>query len=119
DDAEALDIVREHDADLPFILCAGDDRRGLEAMRRGATDYILGDELERLPLIVAREARRSRRAGRCRGPAEPCAVAVRLHDRQEQLAEAQRIANMGSWEYDFATGQRVFSEQFCRTFGLD
>ena len=38
--------------------------------------------------------------------------------RQEHLAEAERIANVGSWELDFATERRVFSEQFCRIFGL-
>ena len=44
------------------------------------------------------------------------APAPRAHD--EQLVEAQRIANVGSWEIDFATGRRTFSDQFCRIFGL-
>jgi PAS domain S-box-containing protein len=38
---------------------------------------------------------------------------------QEQLAEAQRIANVGSWEYDLATGRRAYSGQFCSIFGIE
>src|SRR5438477_11818609 len=38
---------------------------------------------------------------------------------QEQLAEAQRMANVGSWEVDFATGEHAYSEQFCSIFGID
>src|SRR5947208_14602165 len=49
-----------------------------------------------------------------------CAIAAgRFCESQEQLAEAQRMANVGSWEYDFATGERAYSEQFCRIFGIE
>ena len=29
------------------------------------------------------------------------------------------MANVGSWEVDLATGERAYSEQFCRIFGID
>ena len=43
----------------------------------------------------------------------------RLRRRDEQLAEAQAIAHLGSWEYDFATGRTVGSDELFRIFGVD
>jgi PAS domain S-box-containing protein len=49
-----------------------------------------------------------------------CAIAAgRYCESQEQLAEAQRLANVGSWEVDFATGARAYSEQFCVIVGIE
>src|SRR5690606_22443139 len=36
-----------------------------------------------------------------------------------QLETAQRIANVGSWELDLATGQPIWSDELFRIFGLD
>ena len=38
---------------------------------------------------------------------------------QSLLAEAQRIGNMGSWQWDVLTNKIVWSEQIYRMFGLD
>jgi PAS domain S-box-containing protein len=43
----------------------------------------------------------------------------RLKRREAQLAEAQAIAHVGSWEYDFATQRTACSEELFRIFGLD
>ncbi|HKO59020.1 MAG TPA: PAS domain S-box protein [Thermoanaerobaculia bacterium] len=43
--------------------------------------------------------------------------ALRL--RESQLAEAQEIANIGSWEYDLRTGARMWSDQIFRMHGLE
>ncbi|HET7435107.1 MAG TPA: PAS domain S-box protein, partial [Thermoanaerobaculia bacterium] len=37
---------------------------------------------------------------------------------KEQLAEAQDLAKMGSWEYDMASGSRIWSDQMARIYGL-
>jgi two-component system sensor histidine kinase/response regulator len=42
-----------------------------------------------------------------------------LERREAQLAEAQAIAHLGSWEYDFATQRTTCSEELFRIFGLD
>src|SRR4051794_2280566 len=47
------------------------------------------------------------------------AITRELRESDEQLAEAQRIANVGSWQYDIVTGGRTFSDQFCRMFGFE
>ena len=38
---------------------------------------------------------------------------------QERLAEAQRIGNMGSWQWDVRTNELVWSDQVYRIFGVD
>ena len=41
-----------------------------------------------------------------------------LRAHKEQLAEAQRIANIGSWQYVPATGSQTWSDEMSRMFGL-
>jgi PAS domain S-box-containing protein len=54
--AEALDILRIHDADMPFILFTGTmgEDAAVECIKQGATDYVLKDRPARLPLAVKR-----------------------------------------------------------------
>ena len=42
----------------------------------------------------------------------------RLKKSERQLAEAQSIAHIGSWEWDLITGERSDSDEFNRIFGL-
>jgi signal transduction histidine kinase len=44
-------------------------------------------------------------------------VEARLRDREKSLAEAQRIANLGSWELDVVTGKVYASAENYRLFG--
>ena len=39
-------------------------------------------------------------------------------DRAARLAEAQRIAHLGNWEWDILTNERIWSEEVYRIFGL-
>src|SRR5215208_5636458 len=41
-----------------------------------------------------------------------------LARREQQLAEAQRLAQVGSWEFDFTTNRLSWSEEEHRIFGL-
>jgi diguanylate cyclase (GGDEF)-like protein len=56
-----LTIVRESHADLPFILVSGTigEELAVEAMRRGASDYVMKGNLARLLPAVQRELRES------------------------------------------------------------
>jgi signal transduction histidine kinase len=53
---EALKIVREADADLPFVIVSGTigEHTAVEAMREGASDYLMKDDLSRLAPALAR-----------------------------------------------------------------
>jgi len=59
---EALRILREHDKEMPFILVSGTvgEEIAVEAMRSGANDYIMKDNLTRLLPAIERELRDAR-----------------------------------------------------------
>ncbi len=40
-------------------------------------------------------------------------------DREEQLAEAQEVAKLGSWEWDVSTGEVTLSRELYRLMGVD
>ncbi|MDR7606198.1 MAG: PAS domain S-box protein, partial [Armatimonadota bacterium] len=65
---QALGIVRARDPDLPFIVVSGTvgEEIAVDMMRAGANDYVMKDNLTRLPAAVARELREAedRRARR-------------------------------------------------------
>ncbi|MGH2813798.1 MAG: PAS domain-containing protein, partial [Actinomycetota bacterium] len=42
-----------------------------------------------------------------------------LRDREYQLAEAQAVAQLGSFEWALATGEVIWSPELCRILGLD
>jgi PAS domain S-box-containing protein len=54
----------------------------------------------------------------CRDVTEQRRAEKRLQASQRQLAEAQRIAQVGSWEWDLETDELTVSDELCRLFGL-
>jgi two-component sensor histidine kinase len=52
----ALALVRESHPELPFVFVSGalGEEVAVEALKRGATDYVLKDRLDRLPVTVSR-----------------------------------------------------------------
>jgi PAS domain S-box-containing protein len=56
DGLSALTLARENSPETPFIFVSGTlgEDVAIEAMKRGATDYIIKDRLERLPTAVRR-----------------------------------------------------------------
>lgn len=56
DGLAALDLVRGKDVDIPFVFVSGTigEDRAVEAMKRGATDYVLKDRLKRLVPVIRR-----------------------------------------------------------------
>jgi phosphoserine phosphatase RsbU/P len=54
DSMEALKIVRENELDVPFILVTGsmNEEFGVQCMRAGADDYIMKNNLTRLPSAI-------------------------------------------------------------------
>ncbi|MCO6413991.1 MAG: EAL domain-containing protein [Thiogranum sp.] len=59
---EALRILKEMKADIPFILVSGTvgEEIAVDAMRKGANDYIMKDNLARLIPAIERELREAR-----------------------------------------------------------
>jgi signal transduction histidine kinase len=81
---EALDIVRQKSADLPFVIVSATigEEAAVEAMKAGAHDYVLKHRLSRLVPAVRRELHES---------------AIRRERRQleEQLRHAQKLESLG------------------------
>ena len=82
DGLAALKIVLEHWPDMPFIFVSGSlgEERAIEALKSGATDYVLKDRLQRLPAVVNRaltEARERRERRQARSRAGRAARAAR------------------------------------------
>ena len=76
----ALEVVRRHDADLPFIFVSGTlgEEAAVAAMRAGAQDYVMKHSLARLPTIVRRELEEARaRRERHRAEADPADRSIR------------------------------------------
>jgi diguanylate cyclase (GGDEF)-like protein len=56
---DALDIVRRHNLDIPFIFVSGTigEERAVAAIKQGAQDYLIKGHLKRLASAVERELR--------------------------------------------------------------
>ena len=56
---DALNILQQSSKDIPFILVTGTvgDERAVEYLKQGASDYVLKENLERLPTAVSRALR--------------------------------------------------------------
>jgi two-component sensor histidine kinase len=56
DGLSALGMVREHCPEVPFVFVSGalGEEVAVEALKRGATDYVLKESLDRLPATVLR-----------------------------------------------------------------
>jgi signal transduction histidine kinase len=73
DGLRALDLVRMHDADVPFFIVSGviDEEQAVTALRAGAQDYFFKGKLARLGPAVSRELHEAeQRAQRRRAQAE-------------------------------------------------
>jgi diguanylate cyclase (GGDEF)-like protein/PAS domain S-box-containing protein len=56
---EALNLMRDHQRDLPFILVTGalGEEAAVDCVKHGVSDYILKDRLARLPIAIDRSIR--------------------------------------------------------------
>ena len=117
---QALHAMREVDPSVPIVVLTGldSDAAGLQALQVGAQDYLVKGQ--HAPDAVARAVRFAmERARREEAEHRQSLLGHRLAVREAQLSEAQRLARLGSWEWDVATGEVVWSEQLQRLTGLE
>ena len=112
---DAFQIVEAMNLDIPFIFVSGaiGEERAVAAMRAGARDYILKDNLKRLAGAVRREidALRGRRERRA-------AEAIALKEAR-RLAVAVEASGVGVFEYDVpAVQDAYFSERWAEVLGF-
>lgn len=114
--AAFVERMREVKGNIPFIIVTGKDDASLavEMMKTGAYDYLLKDTsfLDRLPAVVTRTIKEAETRERL----EHAKQSLRMSE--ARLARAQKIARMGSWEWDIRQGDIYWSDELYRIFGL-
>ncbi|QJW92966.1 PAS domain S-box protein [Frigoriglobus tundricola] len=111
----ALELLRNRRPHTPFILVSGSigEEAAVHIIKLGATDYLLKDRLGRLGPAVRQALEQSA----LRTAAQQSAEALRRSE--AALAEAQRVAHLGSWVWDPPTGAVLWSDAIYELFGLD
>ncbi len=111
----ALALLREKGfLDLPFIIVSGriGEDAAVSAMKSGAHDYIMKDNLARLNSAIERELREAVERRERRRAEE------NLLRSERGLAAAQRIARLGNFDYHTDRNEAIWSDELFRVCGL-
>src|SRR5580765_6699107 len=115
DGLSALRIAQQHSPEVPFLFVSGTlgEDVAIEALKTGATDYVLKTRLARLGPAVTRALREAREK------AERTRAETALRRSEAFLAEGQRISHTGTWSWNVSSGEVTWSEEHFRIFGFD
>lgn len=117
DGLELLKQFRAMGYQMPVIMVTsqGDEKIAVRAMKEGGSDYISKHLLN--PEAVAKVLLSAMRTHQAELERERTAYA--LSKSESRLAEAQRIANIGSWEIDLERNTGYWTEQVFRILGYE
>lgn len=112
DGLSALKLALDARADLPFIFVSGSlgEEVAIEAVKIGATDYVVKSRLSRLVPSVRRALREARERAERRKAEEA------FRRSEMYLAEAQRLSLTGSFGWDPSSGDIYWSDETYRIF---
>src|SRR3979490_2232549 len=115
DGISALKFAMKACPDVPFIFVSGTlgEEVAIEALKIGATDYVLKTSLSRLVPSVVRALREATQK------AERKRAEESLRQSETYLAEAQRLSHTGSFGWRPSTGEIMWSEETFRIFEYD
>src|ERR1700692_4432144 len=115
DGISALKLAMKACPDVPFIFVSGTlgEEVAIEALKIGATDYVLKTSLSRLVPSVLRALREATQKAERRRAEEA------LRQSEAYLAEAQRLSHSGSFGWRPSTGEILWSEETFRIFQYD
>jgi PAS domain S-box-containing protein len=113
---DALKLCLEIAPEMPVIFVSGmiREEKAIEALKLGATDYVLKNRLSRLPAAVLRahEETLARR--------EKTRTEERLRETELFLQTALEVGRIGSWSSSLTgDGNLIWSRGSHRIFGLD
>ncbi len=98
----------------PFIMVTGSlpDDVAVECLKSGMDDYVLKDRMSRLPEAIAQVMEKRRLQAEKRNADQS------LLDSQRRLEAAERLARIGNWEWEVATGKVKWSDQMYEIFNM-
>ena len=113
DGLSALKIARQNWPHIPLIFVSGTlgEEVAIEALKIGATDYVLKTRLSRIVPSVQRALRETEERVDL-GRAEEA-----LRRSEAYLNEAQKLSHTGSFGWDVASGKIYWSQETFRIFG--
>ena len=114
--AALIQRMRELGITTPFVMVTGRDDASLavEMMKSGACDFMIKDTtfLDRLPAVVTRALHEDSVRRKLK------LTELSLRQSEARLARAQKIARMGSWEWNLDSGEIYWSDELYHIFGL-
>jgi DNA-binding NtrC family response regulator len=112
DGLSALKLTLSMRPDVPFIFVSGTlgEEVAIEALKIGATDYVLKTHLSRLAPSVRRALAEAREK------AERKRAEDALRRSESYLAEAQRLSRTGSFGWRVSSGEIYWSDETFRIF---
>jgi PAS domain S-box-containing protein len=115
DGLSALKLAMKTCPEVPFLFVSGTlgEEVAIEALKIGATDYILKTHLSRLVPSVLRALREaSERTERKQAESN-------LRRSEAYLTEAQKLSHTGSFGWDIVSGEIYWSQETFRIFGYE
>jgi PAS domain S-box-containing protein len=115
DGISALKLAMKACPEVPFIFVSGTlgEEVAIEALKIGATDYVLKTRLSRLVPSVTRALREAAEK------AERKRAEDSLRQSETYLAEAQRLSHTGSLGWSISSGAIFWSEETYKIFEYD
>src|ERR1700741_559430 len=115
DGLSALRIARQQQPDLPFIFVSGTmgEEVAIEALKIGATDYVLKTRLSRLVPSVHRALREAKERLNQKQTEEA------LRRSEAFLNAAQKLSRTGSFGWSVSTGDLYWSDETFRIFNYE
>lgn len=109
----ALELVKQQELDIPFILVSGTlgEEAAVEAIKLGATDYVLKDRMARLGSAVKRALEQKQLREQHKQVEES------LRRTEERLQLAIEAAGVGPWDWNLLTNEVYFSPEWKRQIG--
>lgn len=110
---EALRIFKQTGMQIPFILVTGtvSEEFAVKILKEGADDYLLKDNLARLPNAIEKSLEKRRLQK------ERQEFLTDLLASQALFNEAEELAGFGSWYVNLATGETKWSDGMFRIYG--
>ncbi|NLU03849.1 MAG: response regulator, partial [Methanothermobacter sp.] len=114
DGLSALSIARERCPWVPFIFVSGKigEEFAVEALKAGATDYVLKSNFSKVTIAIKRAIREIEKEQELERTQQS------LIESNWQLREAQKIGRIGSWQWDIASDTLSCSDEALRILGI-